>query len=102
MDDKMTVVDPAKIEAGPRDRDVLLPCEEIELAQHCGSGGVQRAAKRRAICLMGMTGENPEHLAAVSRHECFQLRRVARDEIRVVVCRTCQAAAMMEHDERAS
>ena len=52
MNDKLTVADSAEIEAGTGDQKVLLPREEIELAEHRGSGHMDRAAEGRAIRLM--------------------------------------------------
>ena len=60
---------------------------------------MQRATEGRAVCLVGMTGEDPDDPIAVARHHRFQGSRLTHDERRVVVRRTRQATGMVEHDQ---
>jgi hypothetical protein len=102
MHHQLTVLDLAEIEPGPGDWRVLLSREEVELAEHRGGGDVDGAAEGSGVRLVGVTREDPEHLAAVARHDRLQLRRVAKDEGRIVVSGTRQTAAVMEHDDCAA
>ena len=102
MDDESIVIKLAEVKTSSGHRRVLLTREVIELVQNRGRGRVERAAKRCAICLMGMTGEDTDDLIPVARHDRFQRRRIAEDEHRVMMGRTRQAAGMVEHDQISS
>jgi hypothetical protein len=99
MNDQLTVVDSAEIEPCSGDRDVLLPREEIELAQHRRSGHVHRAAEGRAIRLVRMTGEDPDNAIPVAPHDRFQGGNLTHDERRVMVRWACQATRVVEHNQ---
>jgi hypothetical protein len=99
MDDESIVIKLAEVETSSGHRRVLLTCEVIELAQHGRSGGVECAAKWRAICLVGMTREDPDDPILVARHDRFQRSHIAEDERWVVVGRARQATGMVEHDQ---
>ena len=99
VDDKLALVDSAEIESGTWDQNVLLPREEIELAEHRGSGDVQRAAEGRAICLVRMPGQDRDDLIPVARDDRFQVRGLAHDEHRVVVRWSREATGVVEDDQ---
>jgi hypothetical protein len=60
---------------------------------------VECAAKWRAICLVGMTREDPDNPILVARHHRFQSSRIAEDERWVVTHGTRQATGVVEHDQ---
>src|SRR5215213_7127984 len=98
MDDQLAV-DPAKIEAGSGDRDVLLSREKIELAQDRRSGHMQRASEGRTVCLVRMTGEDADDPIPVACHDRFQICRLAHDERRVMMRGSYQPTGVVEHDQ---
>ena len=102
MNDKLAVVDSAEIEAGTGDQNVLLPREEIELAEHRGSDHMDRASEWRAIRLVRMPGQDSDDPVAVARYDRFQDRGLADDEHRVVARGSRQATGMVEDDHIAS
>jgi hypothetical protein len=57
-DGQSAVIKLAEVEASPRDRLELVPCEEIELTEHRRSSHVDRAAEWRAIRLVRMPGQD--------------------------------------------
>jgi hypothetical protein len=99
VDDHVAIVDPAEVESRSRDRNVSITREEIELAQHRRSGHVQRAAKWRAIGLVGMTGEDADDPIPVAGDDRFQSCCLLHDERREVVRWSRQATGVVEHDE---
>jgi hypothetical protein len=99
MDNESIVIKLAEVETSSGHRRVLVTREVIELAQHGRSGGVECAAKGRAICLMGMTREDSDDPILVTCHDRFESSRIAEDERWVVVGRARQATGMVEHDQ---
>ena len=99
MDDESIVIKLAEVKTSSGHRRVLLAREVIELAQHGRSGGVECAAKWRAICLVGMIREDTDDSISMARHDRFQRSHIAEDERWVVVGRARQATGMVEHDQ---
>ena len=74
----------------------------VELRQHGRRRGVQRAGERGGVRLVGMPGQHAADVAPMARHDRFQRRRIAHDEVGVVMRRAGQTARVVQHDQRAA